>query len=300
MREAAGRTERRRDGHLQPHLLLVPLAILGQRGEQRERASQVPDRLLVGRPLRRALAGPPVVRDRGRDHARLLVMPREHLGLGLGTLRETRLQCRADARVELLARSLQQRLVRRVLDQRVLEHERGVRRLAAHEQDARVDQPRQVPPQRRVVPIGDRREQRVRELAPQRRRPLRQLLRGGQTIETPHQRVGERGGYRVSAPRRVGLEHRPRQLLDVERHTVGTGDERVDGVRGQRVRGECRDHVARLALAQPAQRERRHVLAPGPRRRELGSRGEHDEERRGCAPLDQDSQQLERRRVPPV
>ena len=48
--EAAGRTERRGDGHLQPELQVVSLAIVGERGEQHERAAPVRDRLLVRRP----------------------------------------------------------------------------------------------------------------------------------------------------------------------------------------------------------------------------------------------------------
>jgi hypothetical protein len=207
MGKSARRTERRRDRHLDPELLLVPLAIIWERREQRERAAQVPDRFLVRRPLRRALARAPVVRDRRRDEARLLVVPRDHLGLRLDALRKACLQHLADPSVELLARALQERLIRGLLDQCVPEGVRGVRRLAPREEDARLDQPCEVEPQRRIVTTDHRGEQRVRDLAPHDRRALRQRLRGRQAIEASHQRVGERGGNRVHAPRRIGLEH---------------------------------------------------------------------------------------------
>jgi len=46
-----------------------------------------------------------------------------------------------DPPVELLARALEERLVRRLLHQRVLERVHGIWRLAALEDDLRVDQP---------------------------------------------------------------------------------------------------------------------------------------------------------------
>ena len=77
------------------------------------------------------------------DQPRLLVVPRDHLGLGRDALGEALLQHLGDARVELLARALEQRLVRRLLHQRVLEGVRRLGRLAALEEDLRVDQPRE-------------------------------------------------------------------------------------------------------------------------------------------------------------
>ena len=64
------------------------------------------DGLLVRRPLRRPLAGPLVVSDRWRGQPRLLVVPREHLGLGRDALGEPLGQHLRDARVELLAHAL--------------------------------------------------------------------------------------------------------------------------------------------------------------------------------------------------
>ncbi len=48
-----------------------------------------------------------------------------------------------DPPVELLARALEQRLVRRLLHERVLERVRRLRRLAAHEHQLRLDEARQ-------------------------------------------------------------------------------------------------------------------------------------------------------------
>ena len=155
--------------------------------------------------------------------------------------------------MELLARALEQRLVRRLLHQRVLERVRRLRRLAALEDDLRVDQAREPLAEARVVHPGDGGQQRVAELPPEHRRPLRHLLRRREPIEPRHQRVGEGRRDRLHAARRAGLRHRLGQLLDVERHAVGAGDERVERGGGQRRARERRDHLARLALGEPGE-----------------------------------------------
>ena len=91
------------------------------------------------------------------------------------------------------------------------------------------------------------------ELPPQHRRPLRHLLRRREPIEPRHQRVGEGRRNGLHAARRAGLRHRLGQLLDVERHAVGAGDERVERGGGQLRPRERRDHVARLALGEPGE-----------------------------------------------
>ena len=93
----------------------MALARLRQRRDEIEGAPQMADRLLVRRARVRALAGPLVVRDRLRRQPRLLVVPRDHLGLGRDALGEALFQHLDDARVQLLARALEQRLVRRLL-----------------------------------------------------------------------------------------------------------------------------------------------------------------------------------------
>jgi hypothetical protein len=118
----------------------MALARLRQCRDEIEGASHMADGLLVRRPLRGALARSLVVPNRLRDQPRLIVVSRNHLGLGGDALGEALLQHLGDARVQLLARALEQRLVRRLLDQRVLEGVRRRGRLAAREENFRVDQ----------------------------------------------------------------------------------------------------------------------------------------------------------------
>ena len=72
------------------------------------------------------------------------------------------------------------------------------------------------------------------ELTPQHRSPLRQILRGGQTVETPHQR--RRGVVGIGCPRRAApqarLEHRPRRNPRRRAGTPSERDERVHDASG--------------------------------------------------------------------
>ena len=121
----------------------MALARLRQRPHELQRAPQMANGFLVRRALRGALAGPLVVCHRLRRKTRLIVVPRDHLGRGRDALGEAFFQHLGDARVELLARALEQRLVRRVLDQRVLEGVGRRRRRAALVEQLGVHQLRQ-------------------------------------------------------------------------------------------------------------------------------------------------------------
>jgi hypothetical protein len=202
--------------------------------------------------------------------------------------------------VELTARALEQRLIRRLLDQRVLERVRGHGWLAARKKDFRLDQACQAVAEGALVESRCRRQQRVPEVPSQDRRPLRHLLRCRQPVEPSHQRVGERRRDRFHTPRRPRLDDRLRQLLDVERHAVGADDQCIQRGDGQRFARECQDHVPRLALGETGEVERRQVLGRRPRRRELGPRREDDQDARRRALCDEVPQQLQRRRVVPV
>src|SRR5262245_54064935 len=113
----------------------MALARLRQCRDEIEGAPQMADGFLVCRPLRGALASALIVSYRWRDQPRLLVVTCDHLGLGSDTLGEALFQHLGGMRVKLLARALEQRLVRRLLDQRVLEDVRRGGRLAAREED---------------------------------------------------------------------------------------------------------------------------------------------------------------------
>jgi hypothetical protein len=86
---------------------LMALACVRQRSEQREGAPKMADRLFVRRQLRGTPASPLVVRDRFRCEPRLIVVPRDYLGLGRDAFGEAFLQYFGDARVQSLARALE-------------------------------------------------------------------------------------------------------------------------------------------------------------------------------------------------
>jgi len=230
----------------------------------------------------------------------LLAVPRHHLGLGRDPLRKKLPECVGHARVQLLACSLEQRFVRRFLDQRVLEGVRGRRRFTACEKDVRVDQPREPLAERGIVHARRGRQQRIPELPSQHRRPLRHLLRGGEPIQATHQRVGEAGRDVRHAARASRLHHRLGQLLGVERHTVGPGNECVERGRGQPGARERGDQVARLVVGEAREREGRRRDTRRPRRRELRPRRSEQQDPCRRTPLDQLSQELQSRGVRPV
>ncbi len=104
----------------------------------------------------------------------------------------------------------------------------------------------------------------------------------------------------------AGLEH-PRtedrlgQLLDVERHAVGLGDDMIDHLAGQRpAAGQMTDHRLHLRPLQAVERDRRHVRALRPGRRQFRPIGRDDQHRRGRRLLDQHAQCFQRRRIGPV
>src|SRR6185295_12535062 len=100
---------------LEAQLARIPLCTRRPRFQKGDRLRELSDRLLVRRPQLRLALDP------------------------LGKLLPEHVE---DPPVELLARALEQRLVRRLLHERVLERVRRLRRLAALEHDLRVDETR--------------------------------------------------------------------------------------------------------------------------------------------------------------
>ena len=112
---------------MEPQVLLPAFRRIRQSLEHLHPYGEMANRLLVRRALRRALPGGQPVRDGLRTQTGLGVMVRQQLGLGLADLGELRLQHLGNALVVLLAGTLQQRLIGRVLDQGVLETVRRLR-----------------------------------------------------------------------------------------------------------------------------------------------------------------------------
>ena len=136
---------------------------LHRRLEQREvveRTREVRERLRIGRLRDRAGARAAVIGDRLSRHPGRVIVVRHDLGLPIGEHGELGLDHRCDPLVVLLSRGAQQRLVRDILDEGVLEHIPAVvptanRIFGRH-------QLREAVSQRALVDLGDRRQQIVR------------------------------------------------------------------------------------------------------------------------------------------
>jgi hypothetical protein len=114
---------------LERHLVGVSLRAFGLRREQCNRFAKLCDGLTVRRARLRLLAGALVVRNRFVGLPSQRCVPRHHLRLGRRALGELRQQHFDDAAVELGARAFEQRLVGRLLYQRMLEGVTGLRSL---------------------------------------------------------------------------------------------------------------------------------------------------------------------------
>ena len=91
------------------------------------------------------------------------------------------------------------------------------------------------------------------------------------------------------------------QLLDKQRHAVGPGQDLLEQRRGQRLAaGERGDHRSTLRPGQLGQVQCADMSLLGPARLKLRPVGEHDQQRNGSHPVDQQIQHLQRGRVGPV
>ena len=153
----------------------------------------------------------------------------------------------------------------------------------------------------------------IGKLAPQHGAQLCHFTQPRRPIEPRHQRILQclrdvqlRQRAREHVGLAAGLEH-PRaenrlgQLLDVERHAVGFGDDMIDHLAGQRpAAGEMTDHRLDLRPLQAVERDRRHVRALRPGRRQFRPIGRDDQHRRGRRLLDQHPQCFQCRRISPA
>ena len=151
--------------------------------------------------------------------------------------------------MQRLPAALEQAVVGRVLDQRVLEAIVGLRRRALDEQEVGVGKPIQRRLQRRLVEFGDVAQQRIGKLASKHRADLRDLARRPEPIEARSKRLlqGRRDG--LNAALLAALEKQARHLLDEQRHAAGPLAHPLDHFLGQR--------MARRNLAHHAARRRR-------------------------------------------
>ncbi len=152
--------------------------------------------------------------------------------------------------MQFLAAALEQRFVSRVPDQRVLELVGCLGGDAAHVEQFRVGESAQGALQVRFGDRMDRVKQFVGKFAADYGADLDDFLGRPQPIQPRHQRVMQ--GRRNLAPRKLcvaALEHRPRQLLDEQRHAAGALDHRRDGLLRSAVRAATCATIVRTLRA---------------------------------------------------
>ena len=152
----------------------------------------------------------------------------------------------------------------------------------------------------------------VRELSANGGPDLRDLLERPHAIETSHERVGQRCGYRQLTPwtgenvtslllgKKVGFEHRLGQLLDEQRHAVGLDDDLLDDFLGKLRAHHAFDQRRTLLAAQSIEGQRRDMVVRIPARLKLRAAGNDDEDGSVLDPVDQEIEHLSGGWVDPV
>ena len=170
--------------------------------------------------------------------------------------------------MQLLAAALEQALIGRVADQRVLEHVAGVGWRAAAEDQLGLDQALHGFGKLGLGQAGKRGDGLMVEVAADDGGGLRHLLDRVQAVEPGHQRIVQRGGDRqlaeraveqpgvVGLPERAQFEHRLGHLLDIERHAIGARGDLGHQLRRQRLAAGDPGHDRRgRVAAEPVQRQ---------------------------------------------
>ncbi len=271
------------------------------------------DRLRVGVDRGGLLGAADEVLHRLVVHVGARVVMREELRLRAHDLRVAVLQELGDLAVVVLPRPPQQRLVRGVLDQRVLEDVLRARAPPALVEQLRVDELVQAALQGPLLERRDRLQHLVGELAPEDRAELRDFANARQAIEPRHQQVLQRGGDRdvrertrqlvalLAIAHEIRLDDRLRQLLHVQRHAVGLVDHVFDHLDGHRLAaGALHDQRLHLRALEPAERDRRHVRAHRPAWHEVRTVRHDVHHRHRGRLLDAELEQRERRGIGPL
>ena len=226
-------------------------------------------------------------------HLRLRVMRRQQSGLDAHHLR----QVLRDREVELAAPPSQERLVSRILYERVLESVSGLGRRSDGEDQLARDQLLEGVVERVIRHRRYRSQQFVRELTADARADLRHLPHRRKTIQTRHERVMQRGGdgqvgqrpgqciRPVGPGHQAALDHRLGQFLDEQRHAVRLRDDQTEYfLRKWHPARDPLDHGRRLAAPKPRQREWHDVVESGPGQVVLRTMSHHHQDAmsRGC------------------
>ncbi len=180
---------------------------------------------------------------------------RDDFGRGHCSLRIVAQQF-GSAPVQRLPTALEEAVVGRVLDQRVLEAIACLRRRALDEQEVGVGKPVQRCLQLGLVEFGNVTQQPVCEIAPKDRTDLRDLARRAEPVETRSERLlqGWRDG--LNAALLASLQKQPRHLLDEQRDAAGPLAHPLDHVFGEGMLGrDLANHARDASTIQRGQRD---------------------------------------------
>ncbi len=213
--------------------------------------------------------------------------------------------------MKLLAFALHERVVEGVLEQRVLEEVRAVRRPTFLEENLGPNKFVQLRAQRGFAQVGYRRQQFVAELAAERGGQLGDLLlalhaveaRVHQVLQRGRDLVGgqDRGGVLLAClSRRGGLLHHLRELFDEQRHAARAIVDLLDERVRERALRFLADQVRGLATREAIERQARLMGDGRPRRFEFRAKRQHGQDAVVQSLLDELRQEFERRSVDPV
>ena len=180
--------------------------------------------------------------------------------------------------VELLTFPSQQARVRRILQERVLEYVRAVRRLTLAEDNFGSRELRQGVLQQQSGARSHAREQSVGELTADRSRYLRDLFDGSEPVETRHQRIVQRrrdGWTTIDQPftsinQQPGLHHGLGKFLDEQGNAIGLTYDLLVNVGRQHLSAcDVDDDGASLVASKAIEPEHGHIRPVEPRREEF-------------------------------
>ena len=148
------------------------------------------------------------------------------------------------AAVQRLAAGLEQALIRRVLDKRVLEAISRLRRCALDDEEVGPGETVERGLETAVVDRGHCAQKREGKIAPEHGADLRDLACFPEAVEPRRERLLKRRRDRLRAALDSALEQEPRHLLDKQRHAAGSFAHALDHLSAQRMApGELADHL---------------------------------------------------------
>ncbi len=204
--------------------------------------------------------------------------------------------------VHLLPLPSQQRVVRGVPDQRVLERVASLRAEPALMHETRLHEAAQLTLQRVLALGSDGGQQFPRERAPDHRGELRDLLGRADAIEPRGQRITQRGWQLPPFPRVAPVEHRARHFFHEQRNAVGLRrDLLAQPGRHRPIAHHELNQLSGFRAAERAERQLRHagVRAPG-HVHGIEADGHDEQQRRRGRLIDEPLEPRQGRRVEPM